>query len=177
MGIPYEQRVGTKINHLTIIKLTGKRNNGHRTKIMCLAKCDCGNEFETLIESIISGQTSSCGCQRKKYENSAERKIFNNYKNSAKNRNYEFKLSFDELKNIIYQSCHYCGSQPHVKKEVYGDKVITNGIDRIDNNKGYLIDNVIPCCFVCNRAKSTMSYNDFIDWLNDVSQFRGEICG
>lgn len=34
-------------------------------------------------------------------------------------------------------------------------------IDIIDNNKGYIVDNIIPCCIVCNRAKGNMSLEEF----------------
>lgn len=164
-GIPYEQRVGTKINNLTILEITGKRNTGKRTKIMCKVRCDCGKEFETLIESVISGQTASCGCQRKKFINSAERKEYNNYRNSAKNRGFDFELTYEDFKEIIYEKCVYCGSDPAAIKEVYGDTVICNGIDRVDSSKGYKKGNVVPCCKTCNQAKNCMDLSDFLNWI------------
>lgn len=33
-------------------------------------------------------------------------------------------------------------------------KAIKNiGCDRIDNNKGHSIDNVVPCCNICNTVR------------------------
>ena len=36
-----------------------------------------------------------------------------------------------------------------------------NGVDRVDNTKGYSVDNSVPCCKFCNTAKHTMSEGDF----------------
>jgi len=46
--------------------------------------------------------------------------------------------------------------------------VYYNGIDRIDNLKGYLKNNIVPCCKFCNTAKSSMSQTEFKEWINRV---------
>ena len=38
----------------------------------------------------------------------------------------------------------------------------TNGIDRMNNNIGYEISNVVPCCSVCNKMKSSLSKEEFL---------------
>ena len=37
---------------------------------------------------------------------------------------------------------------------------------------GYEIDNVVPCCSVCNRGKGTMKFEDWISYLNQLCSFR-----
>jgi hypothetical protein len=32
-----------------------------------------------------------------------------------------------------------------------------NGIDRVDNEKGYLVENCVPCCFTCNSLKKSVT--------------------
>jgi hypothetical protein len=44
-----------------------------------------------------------------------------------------------------------------------------NGIDRVDNTLGYELGNVIPCCSVCNRAKSNLPLDYFLRWYNTIS--------
>ena len=44
-------------------------------------------------------------------------------------------------------------------KRIY---VFYNGIDRVDNNRGYEIENVVPCCTSCNSAKMDLSKEDFL---------------
>lgn len=47
------------------------------------------------------------------------------------------------FKNIVTKPCSYCG-----------DIIDNIGCDRIDNNKGHLQNNVIPCCNTCNWVRS-----------------------
>jgi hypothetical protein len=39
--------------------------------------------------------------------------------------------------------CTYCG-----------ETIQPRGLDRIDNSKGHLRDNVLPCCATCNVTRS-----------------------
>lgn len=164
-SIPYEQRIGEKHNMLTILKITGKEHSGKRVKIRCLVQCECGNEKDVRIEGVVNGQQFSCGCKRKRFHNSAIRKNYNNYKNSAKDRGYYFNLTEKEFEEISSQNCHYCGSVPNREVIIGHDTFVINGIDRKDNTKGYDVENSLPCCSICNRAKSTMTYDDFISYL------------
>lgn len=67
-------------------------------------------------------------------------------KHSAISRNIELLITEVEyFKFIAGKCCHYCmASLP------------TNGsgLDRIDHNVGYRLDNVIPCCPTCNDIRS-----------------------
>lgn len=163
-GKPYTERIGEKHNMLTILKITGKEDVGKRTKIRCLVRCECGQEKDVRIESVVNGKQYSCGCNRKKNENSAQRKMFNNYKNSAINRGYSFDLTEQQFVSISTSNCHYCGIEPSNSKETYGDTFVLNGIDRKNNTIGYVFDNCLPCCSICNRAKLDMPYDDFVAW-------------
>lgn len=53
-----------------------------------------------------------------------------------------------------------------------GQDYAYNGIDRMDNSKGYVDGNVLPCCSICNHAKHVMNYDDFISWINRIVNFR-----
>ena len=46
--------------------------------------------------------------------------------------------------------------------------IIINGIDRINNDIGYTIENSLTCCKICNYAKNTMSMREFIAWLEKI---------
>lgn len=43
-----------------------------------------------------------------------------------------------------------------------------NGIDRIDNNEGYVEGNVRSCCKTCNRMKSSMTAEMFVSHANKI---------
>ena len=76
-------------------------------------------------------------------------------------------------------NCFYCGQLPSREKVTRGNNgsFVYNGIDRKDNNKGYSIDNVVSCCSICNRAKHTILFNEFIQWLECLIEYRGVQCG
>jgi len=57
-------------------------------------------------------------------------------------------------------------------KGQYASPYIYNGLDRIDNEKGYLLDNVTPCCKICNQAKHALSLDDFLAWCQRLINFQ-----
>ena len=92
------------------------------------------------------------------------------YKGGAKKRGYTWDLTEEQFKNITQKNCHYCGAKPNniSKTKCNTGDYIYNGIDRIDNNEGYTIDNVVPCCKTCNQAKSNKTLQEFKDWIKKV---------
>ncbi len=69
---------------------------------------------------------------------------FLNAKSQAKSRNIPWHINKEQYKALINNTCNYCTGQLPVKGV---------GLDRIDNNQGYVIDNVVPCCEACNSIK------------------------
>ena len=43
-----------------------------------------------------------------------------------------------------------------------------NGVDRIDNKKGYVTGNVTPACRYCNSAKNDRKLKYFLHWVAEV---------
>jgi len=63
----------------------------------------------------------------------------------ARRKNLKCTLTLDQYKALIRKPCFYCsGCLPKVGC----------GLDRVDNLKGYVINNVVPCCTNCNAIKS-----------------------
>ena len=62
-----------------------------------------------------------------------------------------------------------CGGTKNVAGSQYlnGD-YLYNGLDRVDNNKGYFEDNVVPCCGVCNKMKGTMKQEEFLNLIFQI---------
>ena len=58
---PIKNRIGERFGKLTVIEDTGKRENG---KVVWKCQCDCGNFCEVSSNSLITGNTKSCGCLR-----------------------------------------------------------------------------------------------------------------
>lgn len=87
------------------------------------------------------------------------------YQNNARHKGRNFNLSEEEFIEMTRQPCIYCGEY----SDTYGGEVF-NGIDRIDSNLGYSIDNCVPCCAICNRMKMDMDVND---WISKIKQIIG----
>jgi hypothetical protein len=66
--------------------------------------------------------------------------------------------------------CFYCGSSKlNCWKTPLSDYIFQyNGLDRIDSNKGHLISNVIPCCFICNKMKNNQTLVEYDKWISDI---------
>jgi len=71
---------------------------------------------------------------------------YNRYKQGAKRRNHIFKLSLFDFTTLIVQPCYYCDR----KDGIY------NGIDRVNNTKGYVNNNCVSCCKKCNFMKGSL---------------------
>jgi len=69
--------------------------------------------------------------------------------------------------DIALKNCHYCDTPPSNKAAHSRGVTIVrvSGVDRIDNTKGYIIDNCVPCCKDCNRAKSDLTMEEFKSWI------------
>jgi hypothetical protein len=147
-------------------------------------RCDCGASTCVTSGDLQSGHTQSCGClgadataqfncrtKRHTPGNSGLNWLFSNYRRKAKERGREFQLTKDDFALLTSQPCYYCDLAP--RQEAFGtdgtdegkqhSKYQYNGLDRFDNNKGYLVDNVVPCCRGCNFAKRDLPADVFIE--------------
>ena len=68
-------------------------------------------------------------------------------KYTARKRGFQFTVTKEEFCELIRKPCVYCGSTL--------DKT-GSSMDRMDNTKGYLSDNVVPACGVCNYVKGDL---------------------
>jgi hypothetical protein len=172
--------IGQRFGKLLVIKRLAPNKNKNYTW-ECI--CDCGNTTVVSGGSLIGGTTKSCGCLQKeltgnrvrfKYGEAAFNIVFNDYVRGAKRREIDFKLSKEEFRKITQEKCFYCGKEPSqegTKNKNRNGYYIYNGIDRIDSSVGYTISNVVPCCKICNYAKSTHSQKDFIEWIRSVYNY------
>jgi hypothetical protein len=81
----------------------------------------------------------------------ADRSFFIIYKSRAKESKREFLLTFEQFILLRKRPCFYCDTENKPR-----------GLDRVNNKKGYVIENVVPCCEICNRMKMTLSKGGFI---------------
>lgn len=173
----HEDLAGQRFGKLVVIEKLS--NNGRKGHSRCRCICDCGREHTPTSTSLKTGKVSSCGrCVRglsRRTENPGRTTFLRTYKTSARNRNIVVSLTDEELIALSAMDCHYCGSPPaSVAKSTHAgaDDYVYQGIDRIDNSRGYHVDNVVPCCGYCNRAKINRPASEFLAWLARVVEFR-----
>lgn len=144
-----------------------------------LCKCDCGKERIIQGNHLRNGVIGSCGClkiekQTLKLGIANLHKTIGIYQRNAKKRGIEYSLTEKQFKKITQQPCYYCGAKPNnITNQPHCNGVYTyNGLDRIDNAKGYSINNVVPCCRQCNFAKGKLILQEFKQWIDRVYERR-----
>jgi hypothetical protein len=142
-----------------------QHHNGFHTDTYWECKCDCGNTHKVLTRMLNSGAVKSCGCLSSGPKATPEgvfNELYNGYVCRAKNKSKEFSLTKEKFREITKQNCFYCGAEPQQTARKDREYPYTyNGIDRINNTKGYTDDNIVPCCGVCNKMKLEMSTDEF----------------
>lgn len=149
-------------------------------------RCNCGVSFVRKMASGLSKKTNSIqclSCHMRTKPFAGERYALRRIKSDAVKAGRSFQISLEWFIEKAHEPCHYCGRRDrntlNEKSKIDGLYNVKgfkyNGLDRKDNDVGYTEDNCVPCCLVCNRAKNSMGYNEFIEYLNDLIEFRGTI--
>jgi hypothetical protein len=145
--------------------------NGKKA-VYWFCRCACGVEKPVCGGQLVYGSTTKCkkcGSRKLPIGESARRTVLQAYKDEAEERGLSWLLSEEIFNFITKQDCIYCGAQPSNKRNLSdGSSFIFTGIDRVDNSRGYELDNVVPCCRICNRSKDVRSREEFIAWAERV---------
>jgi hypothetical protein len=172
--------IGQVFNDLTFIKPT---ENRRRNRVLWKLRCVCGNETFKVAADVIRGVTKSCGCKTSKLRAEAGRKSrkLDPKISSARSiwrRVYNDGCDFETFLILSQQSCVYCGTPPCRTFNIYDlDKrhpkrdeanFTYNGLDRLDNSKGHLPNNIVPCCTNCNTMKMSLSVDEFINHIKQI---------
>lgn len=188
-------QLGQKIGEFTITSYNFDSN-------YYTLQCSCGNTSEgdsthvtRKISNLMSeGFTSCMQCSHKKrvelkasFEKSASvytyKDVYREYVKKSKEREIDFEISLEEASNLFTSNCFYCNRPPsNCRKRETGLVVYYQGIDRVDNSKGYKLENVVPCCKHCNSFKSDRGVNEFLEhvkeiYLNKVQRLEQSLVG
>lgn len=161
---------GYKNKYIEVLGKANKVNN----RIYWNIKCACGRCFLARTDQL-PNKVKSCGCLSKLDRGKAAyNKVYGAYKRSAIKRGYSFDLTIEDFITITSKQCYYCGSYPDQLRSTsrMNGSCVYNGLDRYDNSKGYQIDNVVPCCGFCNRAKFNKTITEFESWINRLVVYR-----
>jgi len=173
----YHNIINTYVNSWFIVK-----EFKHNGRSFVEAICKCGKKSYIRTSSLFQKANSkSCGRCRPDKMKTKLGYLYRVYKVAAKNRNLPFYISFKYFKEMIFKPCYYCGTTEgniaYMTSKLKGvtkveKKFAYNGIDRLDNNKGYSIKNCVPCCAKCNRMKMIYSKEEFIAQINKIYEYQ-----
>lgn len=183
----FQDLMGRRFGRLVVIQRLSNRVGGTTGRANCamwLCRCDCGKVGSRPSSVLLKGRSKSCGCwsaelsgiKRRIPNGGAARNVnLSRYKQCAKKRGLAWLLTAVEFDYITSRNCAYCGTEP---KQIckascstrQTSQIVYNGIDRVDNSRGYETGNVVSCCKVCNRAKDTMTKEDFLSWAKRVAE-------
>jgi len=178
MPAPAIDHGGQRFGRLIVIGRAGSA--GGVATWNCL--CDCGKGKTIRGSSLRRGFTRSCGClikvtryaPEKKYateEDAAWGYRYDQYRRNAKFRKIPFELSLGEFKTLCALPCRYCGTLPEKRPPQRNRAlIIASGIDRVKNEGGYVMGNVVPCCTWCNQAKNSHSVEDFLSHCRRIAE-------
>lgn len=168
--------IGKKFSKLTVLSHTGVKKG----LVIWLCQCDCGNTKEVAGTFLKRNIVKSCGCLLRENEpanklpdgQGLKNKVYNDYKKQARYRGYSFELTQEQFLSMANTHCAYCGDEPsNFIEDKHNNKFYYNGIDRLNNNIGYILQNCVPCCKICNRAKRDLSTDEFARWIKRVISY------
>ena len=174
---------GQKINELRVLGYSHShiQPSGQKRAIWDV-QCSCGVVKKMSTGTLMHGSTVSCGHIGKVARQNARRNpdgvteqnyLFLSYKKRAQYSGLDFKLEKERFVQIVSLDCHYCGDAPANQRRSRAQnrkKLFYSGIDRVDNNQGYIEGNVVPCCKTCNYMKSNNTIDQFISHVQKVTE-------
>lgn len=115
--------------------------------------------------------------RKSKNFNTFVQRIFTQYKYKAKKKGHSFLLTLEELTVLITSKCYLCGAIPSntMRRKGVEGSLAYQGIDRINNDIGYTVENSRPCCQKCNGIKSNKSLESTIKHVAKIFTYNHRI--
>lgn len=98
----------------------------------------------------------------------------NAVKTGATKRGLGFSITIDDVLTLWERQkgrCYYT----HRKMTQLQNSHDTFSIDRIDNTKGYFLENIVLCCNIVNTMKNDLTVEDFLMYVQSIYKRSHEI--
>jgi len=155
-----------KFGNLTVI--SNPTMDGHDITCMCV----CGHITRMKEHALKSNTDKSCShCK----ENMKDPRfygiddLYRRYLKSAHKKGLVFSLDRDLFFEETQKECAMCGTAP--TRECVGRKkstILYNGLDRKDNHRGYIEDNIQTLCWPCNKMKGDQEESEFLALVETI---------
>ena len=175
---------GLKINRFTVV---GFSTQQMKWELLC----DCGTTYFSGAKRILRSNTKSCGCLNRETGKRKAIELINKKSNPDPIKQLAKKIFRDRYKDgdltpeiffdMSQMPCEYCGMEAKFSNSIIKNpskysylaqlpiEKLTfryNGLDRIDSNLPHTKENCVPACKICNHAKSDLTQQEFLNYLN-----------
>jgi hypothetical protein len=162
--------LGEKFYMLTAIEFirTEILPGENRLCAVWLWQCECGNKIEKSARAVKRGYVKSCGCHVNRGSIVLARAIW-------KKTYADGDITLERFMELSQLPCFYCGVVRYNKPTLRGNHFEYNGLDRLDSNGYHDENNVVPCCWPCNKIKTNIHMKDFLEWIRKVYHTTKEV--
>ena len=145
----------------------------HYVKENCVSCCEMcnmmkgslgSNVFVRRVEHILTNLTLIEGNLYPDDFANVKGRTYNDYKHTAKDKKIEFIISDESFYLKRNKPCYLCAKET--------DNTHKNGLDRVDNKKGYTEENTKSCCWNCNFMKKNYEYDTFLQKLKRIHMYQ-----
>jgi len=160
---------GTKFKDLIV---EGTINGLYQCRCVC-GHTQCMGTLAVKGQDLLDGLITSCGGSDVvdgASANESTRLIIS--KRGARKRGIMWELTDVQALELMRGTCYYkdCDNSPCSNKKL--SKYGINGIDRVDNSKGYTVENTVPCCMIHNHHKLACSIGQAARMVEHESERR-----
>jgi hypothetical protein len=188
MGKLIVDLTGRRFGRLLVRDFAGRNSSGN-AKWKC--DCDCGNQ-PVIVGSNFSRRkgngTKSCGCLKREIMKlhlgadavrlphgvASRNAVLSCYRQKARHAGRVWALSDEDFDRTAGGLCYYCGIPPsnETNHPNNNGNFIYNGIDRLNSELGYLLANVVSCCWTCNWMKRNLPPDKFLAHVKQIQAYQ-----
>lgn len=194
---------GCKFGWLVVLRRGSDKRFKTSKHVQWECRCVCGAHTTMRADRLRRLEPNlSCGCKRftgfhgnSKHDPKSASFIglFNRMRNSARRRRLPWNLSLHHFKRLVTSRCNWCETAPaerfnavvsknrrmqrkHATRYVRDGWIKYNGLDRVNNDRGYFRRNVKPSCKYCNFARNERTVQEFKSWIKRIAIAQGMTC-
>ena len=184
--------IGRRFGKLVVISWNSsipyRSSNGavEYTKARWNCVCDCGKNVIVMGSNLKSTTKGCAECTRSGTNakpDTAFEDLWHRYRASAISRGHVWELSKEQFRELTLSPCYYTGRVPSQigksaatvrrlktgKDPLPGGIYTYNGVDRVDNTKGYTVENCVPCSKEANAMKMSFGNDELIALCKEIA--------